>query len=83
MIAVALDALRSSLQQAVARAEAEVDPAVLSAAMDECVQAGMEPFDPALDAAQAAMKQIEIEFAIKKKHEAVLQVVCVCVCVCV
>merc|ERR1719181_830937 len=33
----------------------------------------MEPDDPALDAAQAAMKEIEIEFAMKKKQEAVLQ----------
>ena len=74
VIAQGLEKLRDSLKKAVARAEVEVDPTLVSGAMDACELAGLAPDDPALDEAWEAMKEVEIKFAIKQKQQAVLQV---------
>ena len=82
LLSQALEALRTSLKQSIAQAKAEADPALLSAAMENCLLDGMEDDDFALDAALVAMKEIEHEFALKQKHESALKV-CTWACVCI
>lgn len=82
VLAKALEALRTSLKQSIAQAKAEADPTLLTTAMDDCLLDGMEEDDLALETAREALKEIEIEFAVKRKRTSDLQVrIWACVCI--